>query len=217
MRRLKLLIAEDHPLMVEAIRVAASADRGFDVVGAVESGPEVVEAALVLDPDLILLDVRLPHVDGIAALDALRAAGVRAKCVVLSATETPAIVELALQAGAAAFITKRIDPHDLAAALRQAFDQTLFQPLQINPLIRNSAPGVAALTEREATILSCVAEGLSNKDIARRLSYAEQTVKVDLTRVYRKLGVTSRTEAMTVALRLGLIERDAVVETASAG
>ena len=214
MQRLNLLIVEDHPLMVEAIRAVVSIEPGLEVVGAVTSGADVVEAALLLDPDLILLDVRLPELDGIEVLHALRAAGVRAKCVVLSGVERGEIVERALNAGAVAFIKKRIDPHDLVAALRQAFDQTVFQPFNVNPLIQNGAGAGPALTERERTILASVAEGLSNKNIALRLSYSEQTVKLDLTHVYRKLGVSSRTEALATGLRLGLIEDGRMVEVA---
>ena len=101
---------------------------------------------------------------------------------------------------------KRIDPHDLAAALRQALDRTLFQPLDANPLVTGDGAPDQALTERELVVLRAVAEGLSNREIAERLAYAEQTVKLDLTRIYRKLGVSSRTEAMVVAYRRGLIE-----------
>jgi DNA-binding NarL/FixJ family response regulator len=204
MRRLKLLIAEDHPLMVEALRLAASVDGGFEVVGAVASGAEVVDAAKRLEPDVILLDLRLPEVDGLEALQELRAEGIRARCVVLSALDGDEVVQRALRAGACAFIAKRIDPRDLPAALRQALDQTLFQP--VAALGSAAAEDTGVLTERELAVLRAVADGLSNKEIAQRLSYAEQTVKLDLTHVYRKLGVSSRSEAAFVALSRGLLE-----------
>jgi two-component system NarL family response regulator len=204
MRRLKLLIAEDHPLMVEAIRAAVSVDGRIEIVGIVSPGADVIEAALAHDPDIILLDLRMPEVDGITALYRLRAARVRAKRVVLSGAEGPDVVRRAFEAGAAAFINKRIDPYDLAAALRQACEQTLFQPFKVNPLLADAT--TVELTEREAAILTGLVGGLSNKQIASRLSYAEQTVKLELTRLYRKLGVSSRTEAIAVALRTGLIE-----------
>jgi DNA-binding NarL/FixJ family response regulator len=206
MRRLRLLIAEDHPLMAEAIRVAISTSDEFEIVGVAERGADVLELAERLEPDVILLDLRLPGIDGLELLHALRRSDVEAKLVVLSACEESEVVEFALRAGACAFITKRIDPHDLPAALRQALDQTLFQPVSSNPLIEDGKPPVVALTKRELAVLVGVADGLSNKQIAQRLSYAEQTVKLDLTHVYRKLGVSSRTEAMAVAYRRGLIE-----------
>jgi two-component system nitrate/nitrite response regulator NarP len=206
MRRLRLLIAEDHPLMVEAIRVVLSISGEFEIVGVAESGSEVLPLAQRLDPDVVLVDLRLPGLDGLEVLHALRKAGVGAKLVVLSARDESDVVELALRAGACAFITKRIDPHDFPAALRQALDQTLFQPFKENPLLMDGGPPEPSLTKRELAVLNAVAEGLSNKEIAQRLSYAEQTVKLDLTHVYRKLGVSSRTEAMAVGYRRGLID-----------
>ncbi len=205
MRRLKLLIAEDHPLMVEAISVALSISGEFEIVGVADSGTDVLPLAKRLEPDVVLLDLRLPGLDGLEVLHALRKAGIGAKLVVLSAQDESDVVELAFRAGACAFITKRIDPHDFPAALRQALDQTLFQPFKVNPLL-NGGPPEASLTERELAVLNAVADGLSNREIAQRLSYAEQTVKLDLTRVYRKLGVSSRTEAMAVGYRRGLID-----------
>lgn len=192
--------------MVEAIRVVLSISGEFEIVGVAESGSEVLPLAQRLDPDVVLVDLRLPGLDGLEVLHALRKAGVGAKLVVLSARDESDVVELALRAGACAFITKRIDPHDFPAALRQALDQTLFQPFKENPLLMDGGPPEPSLTKRELAVLNAVAEGLSNKEIAQRLSYAEQTVKLDLTHVYRKLGVSSRTEAMAVGYRRGLID-----------
>ena len=206
MRRLKVFIIEDHPLMVEAIRVSLSSTEEFEIVGTEESGEAALELAERLEPDVVLLDLRLPGIDGLEVLRRLHQSGLKARLVVLSACDETEIVDLALRAGACAFITKRIDPHDLAAALRQALDQTLFQPFRANPLIDSGGSPEPALTDRERSVLRAVAQGMSNKEIAKRLSYAEQTVKLDLTHVYRKLGVSNRTEALAVAYRTGLLE-----------
>jgi DNA-binding NarL/FixJ family response regulator len=206
MRRLKVLVIEDHRLMVEAIRVSLSRSNEFEVVGAAEDGGEALDLVRKLQPDVVLLDLRLPGVDGLEILRQLKDSTPAAKLVVLSACDEADVVELALRAGACAFITKRIDPHDLAAALRQALDQTLFQPFRPNPLIAEGAPPEPALSKRELAVLRGVSDGLSNKEIAKRMSYAEQTVKLDLTHVYRKLGVSSRTEAMAIAYRRGLLD-----------
>jgi DNA-binding NarL/FixJ family response regulator len=203
-RRLRLLVVEDHPLVVEAIRVAVADLPDFEIAGVADSGTAVVPLARELQPDVILLDLRLPGVDGIDVLHALRREKIGARCVVLSASDEADVVELAFRAGASVFISKRIDPHDLPAALRQAVDQTVFQPFAPNPLLPD-AHDAEGLTQREITILEAVAEGLSNKEIARRLSYAEQTIKLELTHVYQKLGVSSRTEALAVGFRRGLI------------
>jgi DNA-binding NarL/FixJ family response regulator len=206
MRRLQVLVIEDHPLMVEAIRVSLSSSDEFEIVGVAEDGGEALELAGRLRPAVVLLDLRLPGVDGLEILRRLKDSIPATKLVVLSACDESDIVELALRAGASAFITKRIDPHDLAAALRQALDQTLFQPFRPNPLLAAGAPPEPTLNKRELALLAGVVEGLSNKEIAKRMSYAEQTVKLDLTRVYKKLGVSSRTEAMAVAYRRGLLD-----------
>ncbi len=213
MQRLKVLVADDHPLMIEAIHAALSFADDFEVVGVAASGAEVLPLAKRLEPDVVLLDLRLPGIDGLQVLQALRRAKVEARLVVLSASEEPEVVDRAFRAGACAFITKRIDPRDLPAALRQALDQTLFQPIRENPLVEKHAGPRQALTERELAVLAAVAEGLSNRQIAKRLSYAEQTVKLDLSHVYRKLGVSSRTEAMSVAFRDGMLD-GAVVKLA---
>jgi DNA-binding NarL/FixJ family response regulator len=202
MRRLKVFIIEDHPLMVEAIRVSLSSTEEFEIVGTEESGEAALELAERLEPDVVLLDLRLPGIDGLEVLRRLHESGLEARLVVLSACDETEIVDLALRAGACAFITKRIDPHDLAAALRQALDQTF----RANPLIDSGGSPEPALTDRERAVLRAVAQGMSNKEIAKRLSYAEQTVKLDLTHVYRKLGVSNRTEALAVAYRTGLLE-----------
>lgn len=206
MRRLRVLVIEDHPLMVEAIRVSVGTSGDFEIVGVAESGVEAIQQAQNLKPDVVLLDLRLPGIDGLEILRRLRRDDVDTKLVVLSANDEASVVDLALRAGACAFITKRIDPHDLPSALRQAIDQTLFQPFKSNPLIDSATSPAPELTKRELAVLRAVAEGMSNKEIASRMAYAEQTVKLDLTHIYRKLGVSSRTEAMAVAYRTGLLD-----------
>lgn len=205
-RAFTLLVVEDHPLVVEAVRVAFSGAPDFEIVGVAESGDAALPLARELKPDVILLDLRLPGLDGVEVLHALRRESVAAKCVVLSATDESDAIELALSAGASLFISKRIDPGDLPAALRQALDQTVFQSVQPNPLLAENNHR-EPLTDREMAILEAVAEGLSNKEIARRLSYAEQTIKLELSNMYRKLDVSSRTEAMAAGFRRGLIQR----------
>jgi DNA-binding NarL/FixJ family response regulator len=206
LRRLKILVAEDHPLMIEAIDLALSGVDEFEIVGVAKSGRDVAPLCRRLQPDIVLLDLRMPGLDGMQVLDAIQQAEIETKVVVLSASEEPEVIERALRAGACAFITKKIDPHDLPAALHQALEQTLFQRAQINPLLGDNGQVGSDLTERELAVLTAVGEGLSNKEIAKRLSYAEQTVKLDLTHVYRKLGVSSRTAAMAVAYREGMID-----------
>ena len=202
MRKLTVLVADDHPLMLEAIRIALAESPEFEVAGETASGADVVVLAQRLQPDLILLDLSLPEVDGLEVLRALRRSASTAQVVVLSAHEEPATVDAAFREGASAFISKRIDPGELSAALRQALDPTLFQPLRMNPLADGAGNG--DLNERELDALHALADGLSNKEIAQKLWLTEQTVKFHLSSVYRKLGVSSRTEAVAAAYERGI-------------
>jgi DNA-binding NarL/FixJ family response regulator len=192
--------------MVEAICLALGTSGGFEVVGVATSGAEIVPLVRRTAPDLVLLDLRMPAVDGLGALRALRQAGLETKVIVLSGLEEPELVDRVLRSGACAFIMKRIDPIDLGAAIRQALDQTLFQPLRENPLAAGANGSEKDLNKRELAILNAVGAGLSNKQIAQREWLAEQTVKFHLTHIYKKLGVSNRAEAVATACQRGLID-----------
>jgi DNA-binding NarL/FixJ family response regulator len=206
MRRLRVLVVEDHPLMVEAIRLAVAASPDFEITRTVAVGRDVCAIAQQTQPDVVLLDLDLLDGDALHVIQQLAADGCPAKVIVFSGYDSSDTIDRALRGGAYAFITKRIDPADLPAALRQALDQTLYQPLHLNPLVSEDGSR-PELNERELAVLAALAEGLSNKKIARRLSYAEQTVKFHLSSIYRKLGVSSRTEAVADAYRCGLLEQ----------
>jgi DNA-binding NarL/FixJ family response regulator len=201
MRKLRVLVAEDHPLMVEAVRLELGKSAEFEVVGVTESGSDVVALAKRVQPDLVLLDLSLPGVDGLEVLRTLRRDGSDAAVVVLSAYDDAGSVDNALRGGAAGFISKRIDPQDLPAALRQVLDSTLFRPLEVPSEGPATADG--GLTARELEVLRALLDGLSNKAIGERLWLSEQAVKARLTSLYRKLGASSRTEAVALAYGRG--------------
>jgi DNA-binding NarL/FixJ family response regulator len=205
MRRLKVLIADDHRLMLQAIRTALADSEDIEIVGEADSGPKVVPLVGQTGPDIVLLDVRMPGIDGLTVLERLRERYPKVRVAMLSAVDDPSVVQAAFKRGASAFIVKHIDPRDLAAALRQAIEGAVFQPLG---LLENggSAADDADLSKRELTILQALQSGLSNKQIAKELFLAEQTVKFHLTNIYRKLGVGSRTEAVRYAYEHGLVE-----------
>ena len=193
MRQLRVLLAEDHPLIVEAVKLALDDSGEFKVVATTSSGRDVVALYHREEPDLILLDLGLADLDGVEVLRALRRVDCEASIVVLSAHDGHEIVENALQEGAAAFISKRINPYDLPAALRQVLDQTLFHP----------AAADGDLSARDLEVLQALQSGLSNREISERLWLTEQGVKARLTGLYRKLGVSSRTEAVAAAYARG--------------
>ena len=193
MRNLRILVAEDHPLMVEAVKEALALSSEFEVVATTQSGSEVVPLVQRLEPDLVLLDLSLMEDDGLDVLRAIRASGSDTQVVIFSAHDGANVIDTALKEGAAGFISKRIEPYDLAAALRQVLDPTLFM----------SATTDGDLSERELEVLRALLDGLSNKEIGQRLWLTEQTVKARLTSLYAKLGVSSRTEAVAVAYGRG--------------
>jgi DNA-binding NarL/FixJ family response regulator len=208
MRRLKILIADDHELMVEAIRIAlAQAEDEFEVVATTTRGPQVLPLVARTQPDVVLLDLRMPGMDGLACLELLQKRHPGVKSVVLSGLDAPDVVRSAFSRGATAYIRKHIDPRDLPSAIRQAakgtvVHQTFGEADEPEP----AAAKAAGLSDREVSILRALGEGLSNKQIAKQLWLAEQTVKFHLTNIYRKLGVSTRTEAIRHAYRHGLLE-----------
>ncbi len=205
LRYVRVVIADDHRLILDGVRRALESDGGFEIVGETQSGPEVLGLVAQTSPDLVVLDVRMPDLDGLAILDGLRARFPDVKVVMLSASTSPDLVESALRRGASAYVVKSVDPADLPSTLRQVASGTVFATLAVPGSAEPAAAGHAAgLTDREIAILSALARGLSNEEIAKELWVARQTVKFHLTNVYRKLGVKSRTEAIRRAYQLGL-------------
>jgi len=207
MGRLKVLIADDHRLMLHSIRLALDADDEIEIVAEADSGAKVLPFIGQTGPDLVLLDVRMPGMDGLTVLERIRERYPQVRVAMLSGVDDPSVIQAAFDRGASAFIVKHIDPRDLPSALRQAVDDTVFQPLGLLERAPSSAADEAGLTKRELTILEALQTGLSNKQIAEKLFVAEETVKFHLTKIYRKLDVGNRTEAVRYAYEHGLGER----------
>jgi DNA-binding NarL/FixJ family response regulator len=208
MRRLKVLLADDHELILEAVRLAlAQADDEFEIVAATTRGQQVLPLVARSEPDIVLLDLRMPGMDGLSCLDLLQRRHPQVKVVVLSGVDAPEVVRSAFARGATAFIKKHIDPRDLPSALRQALDGTVAHRTFGEPSTPEKPPAKQlGLSERELAMLTALGEGLSNKQIAKQHWLAEQTVKFHLTNLYRKLSVSTRTEAVRAAYRHGLLE-----------
>jgi DNA-binding NarL/FixJ family response regulator len=198
-------VADDHRLMLAAVRRALAEAEDFEIVGEVSVGSQVVPAVRETNPNVVLLDLRMPELDGLTCLARLRKHDPTIAVVILSSYSDEAQIEAAREAGALGYIVKTVEPVDLAAVLRSALSGHPFAVWgQEAP---DSAPtaGTFALSERETVVLEAVARGLSNREIGRELWISEQTVKFHLRNVYRKLGVASRTEAARYAYRTGLV------------
>ena len=202
----KILLADDHPLVLMGIKSALEADGGFEVVGAVRSGSEVLPLVGRLRPDVVLLDLRLPKLDGLGCLDRIRAQYPDVKVVLLSMFGEQDRVEAAFAHGASGYVMKSIDAGDLGPAIRQAVEGTAYHPSAFTAAPSTDAAREVGLTERELTIVKAIARGLSNDAVAKELWITEQTVKFHLTNVYRKIGVRNRTEAARWTYAQGLFD-----------
>jgi DNA-binding NarL/FixJ family response regulator len=202
MRHIRILVADDHRLMRAAIRLALGPEPDLEVVGEAEDGAEVLALVAHVAPDVVLLDLRMPVIDGFQVLDHLRHDHPEVKIVVLSAADGPQVADEARRRGAAAVLEKHVDPTGLTAALRGA---AAAGPREAPGV---TAPAARTLTRREAEVLDQLASGSSNGEIAQALFLSEQTVKYHLTNLYRKLGVTGRVEAVRYAFAHGLPSAD---------
>ena len=203
--RIKVLVADDHKLMVAAVGAALADAPDIEVVAEANSGSEVLPLVGRTTPDVALLDLRMPGMDGLRCLELLQERYPSVKSIVVSGNDDPAAVEASLARGAVAFIHKTIDPGDLAAVIRQAIAGNVF--FAVNNRASAEAPRCNVdLTPRETEILRALVDGQSNKQIAGQFWLSEQTIKYHLTNIYRKLHVSSRTEAVRQAYEYGLIE-----------
>jgi DNA-binding NarL/FixJ family response regulator len=195
--------------MVEGTKQALQRAGGFEVVGEAVNGVQVLPLVRRLKPELVLLDLRMPQMDGLTCLSKIRKEFPDVKVAILSVSQDPELIQTALKRGACAYIVKSIDPDDLAGALRQAIDGNVFTTAGVTEDPGERAARDAGLTDRELVIVRAVARGLSNEAISKELWVAEQTVKFHLTNIYRKLGVSNRTEAARYAFEQGLVDHDA--------
>lgn len=204
--RLRVLIADDHQLILDGVRRAIEDAGEFEVVGEAMNGGQVLALVKRTHPDVVLLDIRMPGMDGLVCLDQIKKRDPDIKVIVLSASSDPKLIENVLKRGASAYIVKSVNPVDLPSVIRQAVAQTVYTPIGLAEDSVEAAAKSAGLTARELAILTALAQGKANAAIARELWVAPQTVKFHLTNIYRKLGVANRTEAARYAYQQGLVE-----------
>ncbi|WP_182884523.1 response regulator [Microbispora sp. H10885] len=212
---IRVLLADDEAIMRAGLRMLISEEPDMDVVGEAADGDEVVRMAATIGPDVVLMDARMPGLDGIAAARAITAEHPEIKVLVLTTLDEEAIVDGALRAGVAGFLLKVSPPEQLLEALREvAAGRGLLDPAVVPSVIggytRAPAPqprhsALDRLTGREAEVFALVGRGLSNSEIAARLYLGETTVKTHLGRVLDKLGLRDRAQAIAFAYESGLI------------
>lgn len=201
---IRTVLADDHQMMLRSLRATLEADGGFEVVGETDSGAHVAPLVSRLLPELVLLDLHMPGMDGLTCLDLLRERHPAVKVVMVSASDDEANIQSALRRGAIGYILKSINPDELTIALRHALEGKAFYAVGGAESTEQHMSRTVGLTDRELTILKALARGLSNKQISQETWVTEQTVKFHLSNVYRKLDVSNRAEAVRYALQNGI-------------
>lgn len=204
MAKLRVLLADDHPLMIAAVRSALESEKDFEIVGEATSGSQVMPLVSSARPDVVLIDLRLPEIDGLTCLERICAKHPTVRVVLFSGVDDREQIAVALERGACAYLVKSIHPGDLAAVIRQAVAGSFFCAAGLDTATARSGSDDAGLSGRETEILCGVARGLSNRAIAKELWLSDQTVKFHLHNIYRKLEVANRTEAARYAFDHGL-------------
>jgi DNA-binding NarL/FixJ family response regulator len=207
LERIKVLIADDHPLIIAGIRRTIEHVDDMEVVGEARSGPELMQLIGRRRPDLVLMDLKMPGVVGVEAILHIRQRWPEVKTVVLSACDDRPTIDHALKAGASAYVLKSAHTVDIASILRQTSVGAVFHAPAGPPATAVGAPDPATvppLTDRERSILSAVASGLTTAAISRELWISEHTIKFHLTNIYRKLGVANRAGAVRYAMENGI-------------
>jgi DNA-binding NarL/FixJ family response regulator len=213
---IRVLIADDQELVRAGFRMILELQDDIEVVGEAGDGRDAVEAARTLDPDVVLMDVRMPDTDGIEATRRLLASGGRARVLMLTTFDADDYVYDAMKAGASGFLLKNAPPAQLVAAIRAtAQGEAQIAPeivrRMVDEFVRRPPPGttkpasLAELSERELDVLKLIARGLSNAEIAAALFLSEATVRTHVSRILAKLDVRDRTQAVVVAYETGLV------------
>ncbi len=201
---ISVLIVDDHPVVRQGLRALLSVQDGIEVAGEAGDGGTALALAAERAPEVILLDLKLPGMDGLAVLGELRERQCTSRVLVLTSVTDHASAAAAVRAGAAGVVYKDVDPDALVRAIRAVHDgHLLLAPEAVGSLLRSASwsPGLDTLTGREREVLAELAKGRSNREIARALHVSEKTVKAHVSSVLAKLGVQDRTQAALFAVR----------------
>ncbi|MFI6501486.1 response regulator [Nonomuraea typhae] len=206
---IRLMIADDHPIVRDGLRGMFAGDPGFEVLAEAGDGAQAVELARALNPDVILMDLRMPRMDGVAAIKELARLRIAARVLVLTTYDTDRDVIPAIEAGATGYLLKDTGRDELVHAVRTAArGEAVLSPSVATRLLGQVRTPADPLSARELEILKLIAEGATNREAAARLFISEATVKTHVLHIYAKLGVNDRAAAVATAFRRGLLTLD---------
>jgi two-component system, NarL family, response regulator LiaR len=209
MARTKCLVVDDHSVVRQGLELLFGDLDDLELVGVVETGEDALDAVAKLKPQVVLMDVRLPGIDGVSAVKRIQQSVPEVQFVMFSAYGDKRLLSDALAAGARGYVMKGSPPEDLVRAIRTVADGRAFVDPSLSPALLIREAGVAAdqsLSEREREILQLLAEGFHTEEVARRIGLSIETVKSDTKRVIAKLQADTRTHAVAIALRRALID-----------
>jgi DNA-binding NarL/FixJ family response regulator len=203
---IRLLIADDHPVVRDGLSGMFTGAEGFEVVGVADDGAQAVALAQRLDPDVVLMDLRMPNMNGVAAIAELVRQEIRARVLVLTTFDTDSDVLPAIEAGATGYLLKDAPRSELYRAVRAAArGEAVLSPAVATRVLRHARSDEPALSAREVEVLELVARGTTNKEAAKQLFISEATVKTHLLHIYAKLGVADRAAAVAAGFDRGLL------------
>jgi DNA-binding NarL/FixJ family response regulator len=204
---IRILVADDHPIVRDGLVAVLSTQPDFEVVGEASTGPETIQRVAALQPDVLLLDIEMPELDGVETLKRLREHDPAVRAIMFTAFDTDERIVQAVQAGAQGYLLKGVPRDEIFSAVRVVHaGGALLQPVVASKLLRRTRLDQEPLTAREREVLHLLARGLTNKQIAAELVVTERTVKFHVSAILAKLGAGNRTEAIHRALQQGLVE-----------
>lgn len=206
---IRVLIVDDHPVVRDGIRGMLTGDPWFEVVGEAGDGARAVELARSLEPDVVLMDLRMPGMNGVDAIRELNRSQVVSRVLVLTTYASDGDIGAAIDAGATGYLLKDAPLEELTRAIRLAArGETVLSPLVATRLVGRVREPAVSLSDRELEVLRLIAEGCTNREAAARLFISETTVKTHVLHLYGKLGVNDRAAAVAAGFRRGLLELD---------